>query len=424
MYDESTLKAIVNATICIIGIAIILIHAINLFIKKYRRKDENRLLLFLLFTAFHFAIYLTFTIIKLKYTSDPFIISFYTIFYIFNNIEVFLFFLYVLTYVKFKDKTRLVLSLINYSFFGVFIILDIVNIFTHIFFKAQGGVYVRNNLMILSQGYQFIMFALTLILALINKNLALKEKAAFISYVLLPIVAIILQNRFAGYAIAYLSIVIAIEILFLFLNVQKNDLLIEQQEKYKEAQVKVMMSQIQPHFVYNSLSSISTLIPLDPAKAQSALDSFTEYLRHNLSSLTETKLIPFEAELKHIETYIELEKIRFNDRINVIYDIKVRDFNVPPLSIQPIVENAIKHGILKKIEGGTLTFKTYKKDNAYIVEVVDDGVGFDLNDVDFSKNVHLGLNNIQYRLNTMCDGSVDIISKVGKGTKVVITFKH
>ena len=188
--------------------------------------------------------------------------------------------------------------------------------------------------------------------------------------------------------------------------------------------MKVMMSQIQPHFVYNSLSSISTLIPLDPAKAQSALDSFTEYLRHNLSSLTETKLIPFEAELKHIETYIELEKIRFNDRINVIYDIKVRDFNVPPLSIQPIVENAIKHGILKKIEGGTLTFKTYKKDNAYIVEVVDDGVGFDLNDVDFSKNVHLGLNNIQYRLNTMCDGSVDIISKVGKGTKVVITFKH
>ena len=90
---------------------------------------------------------------------------------------------------------------------------------------------------------------------------------------------------------------------------------------------------------------------MDPIKAQGALDDFTEYLRHNISSLTETRLIPFEAELKHIQIYLSLEKLRFNDRIQVEYDIKTKNFNVPPLSIQPLVENALKHGVLKRIEG-------------------------------------------------------------------------
>ena len=182
------------------------------------------------------------------------------------------------------------------------------------------------------------------------------------------------------------------------------------------------MSQIQPHFVYNSLSSISTLIPIDPKKAQEALDNFTEYLRHNISSLTETKLIPFDNELKHVETYISLEKIRFNDRINVTYDIKAKDFYVPPLSIQPIVENAIKHGILKKIEGGNLIIKTYETEKSYVVEVIDDGVGFDISSIDFDSNKHFGINNIKQRLKSMCNGTLEITSEPNKGAKSVISF--
>ena len=166
------------------------------------------------------------------------------------------------------------------------------------------------------------------------------------------ITIIIIQNIFKGYAIAYASIIIAVEILYFSINIQKNIDLAMEEEKNKDAKIKLMLSQIRPHFIYNSLSSITTLIEIDPKKAQEALDNFTDYLRMNLSSITETKLIPFEYELKHIKTYVELEKIRFNDRINIIYDIKSMDFNVSPLSIQPIVENAIKHGILKKIEGG------------------------------------------------------------------------
>jgi len=413
---------IFNATVCIMGIAILSIHAFNSLFKKNKRKDEKRLILFLVFTIFHFATYLVFTFVRVKYTSDNLIITFYTLFYIFNNIEMFLLFLYMLSYLVLKEKVKKVLSIVNISLFSAFVLLDIVNIFTGMFFTAESGEYLRSKTMIISQGYQFVILVIVFITSAVNKKLLLREQIAFTLYCLLPFVAILLQNVFKGYAIAYASIIIAIEILFFFINVSKNITIAQQEEANKEAQIKVMMSQIQPHFIYNSLSSISTLIPINPDKAQKALDDFTEYLRHNLSSLSETKLIPFESEFRHIETFIALEKIRFNDRINTYFDIKAKDFFVPPLSLQPIVENAIKHGILNRIEGGTLTIRTFETDDAYVVRIIDDGVGFDINSVDFESNTHIGINNIKSRLNAMCNAEIEIESEPGQGTEVRVTF--
>ena len=191
----------------------------------------------------------------------------------------------------------------------------------------------------------------------------------------------------------------------------------------EEQRMRLVLSQIQPHFIYNSLSSISTLIPLDPDKAQAALDDFTEYLRMNLSSLTEVRCVAFEDELKHIKTYVSLEKMRFGDRLKVVYDVNTKHFMLPPLTIQPIVENAIKHGILKKLEGGTLSVKTYETDKTYVVEIADDGVGFNMADVDFDANKHFGLMNIQYRLAKMCGADLAFKSEAGAGTTVTITFR-
>ncbi len=415
-------NSIFNATICMFGIAVLLIHIVDLILKPEKRRDEKDLLVFFIFTAIHFATYLTFTFLKTKVVSDAFIVGFYTTFYIFNNMEVLLLFIYVICYVELSYKIKNALAITNIVLFVFFVFLDISNIFTKIFFYAQDGVYMRSKTMIVSQMYQFIAFAIVFIVTIMNKKLYLREKIAFSIYCFLPLIAILLQNIFKGYAIAYASIIISIEILFFFVNVQKNIELSKEKEKNKEAQIKIMMSQIQPHFIYNALSSISTLITIDPEKAQKALDDFTEYLRMNLASLTQTSLVPFKDELKHIETYIALEKMRFKDRINIIFDIQVQDFDIPPLSIQPIVENALKHGILKKIEGGTLKFSTRQNDEAYIVIVEDDGVGFNMNDVNFTNNTHFGINNIKQRLKTMCKADMEIISEVNKGTKVIVKF--
>ena len=413
---------IFNATVCIIGILIFIVHIISIILKKNKRKDEMCLLEFFIFTILHFSIYLTFTFIRMSYSSNGFIIAFYTSFYIMNNIELLLLFRYMKNYTELPNKIGKTLNIINLSSFTIFCILDIINIFTGIFFTAENGVYLRSNTMIISQGYQFIMFTAIFVTAVASKKLNPREKIAFALYCVLPFIAIILQNAFKGYAIAYASIIVAIEVLFVFIGVEKNFQISMQKEKIRDAQINIMLSQIQPHFVYNSLSAISTLITIDPEKAQEALDNFTEYLRRNLSSLTNVKLIPFVDELKHIETYISLEKLRFDDRINVIYDLKTTDFNVPVLSIQPIVENAIKHGILKKVEGGTLKISTYEAEDSYVIVIEDNGVGFNNDDVKKEEN-HYGIDNIKYRIKNMCNGSLDIKSVINKGTIVTITLK-
>ena len=415
-------NVVFNMAICIMGTLIMLIHIVNILIKKDRRKDQNALLVFIAFTAFHFLFYLVYTLIRVNYTSDAFVKSFYTAFYIFNNTEVVLLVIYTLNYIYLPKKARSRIATFSTLLFIIFVILDIINIFTGIFFTARDGEYLRSKTMIISQGYQFIMFVIIFFVTVLNKKLNLREKIAFSIYCTLPLVAVLLQNAFKGYAIAYASIIISVEVLFFFVNVEKNIELQKEEEKNKEMQIKMMLSQIQPHFIYNSLSSISTLITIDPQKAQSALDGFSDYLRRNLSSLTETRLIPFENELKHIKTYLLLEKIRFNNRINVVYDIKATDFDVPPLTIQPIVENAIKHGILKKLEGGTVTIRTYEDDFNHVIEIIDDGVGFDMNDVDFTKNEHFGINNIKYRIDKSAHGTIDIESEINKGTKVTVKF--
>lgn len=415
-------NSIFNITVCIMGIFILAIHSVNLWAKKNRRRDEETLLQFFLFTIVHFATYLAFTLIKTRRTGDAFIIAFYTAFYIMNNLEVFFLFRYARSYIEIEPKKAKVLTVANLLLLAVFVALDILNIFTGIFFTASGGVYLRSKTMILSQGYQFVTFAVIFIVAVTSDKLTAREKTAFGFYCFLPLIAILLQNAFKGYAIAYASIVLAIEILFLFLSAQKNILIAKEEEKNKEAQIRIMLSQIQPHFIYNSLSSISTLISIDPEKAQAALDTFTEYLRHNIASLTETRLIPFEDELKHIESYVALEKMRFGDRVRVVYEIQAKDFYVPPLSVQPLVENAIKHGILKKLEGGELTIRSFEDADAFIVEVRDDGVGFRMEDVVFSGNKHFGLNNIRYRIEKICGGEMTVSSAPDEGACVTLRF--
>ena len=108
---------------------------------------------------------------------------------------------------------------------------------------------------------------------------------------------------------------------------------------------------IRPHFIYNTLNSIRTLIRLDPKAAQQAVYDFSIYLRSNLENMGERDLIPFADELCHIRAYLDIEKIRFEERLNVVMDIQASMFLVPPLSIQPLVENAVKHGICTRMSG-------------------------------------------------------------------------
>lgn len=224
------------------------------------------------------------------------------------------------------------------------------------------------------------------------------------------------------------------------------------QKLLHDSQLQLMMGQIQPHFMFNTLSSIRTLIKIDPDVAYDMVYNFSNYLRANVDNLTNLEGIPFSSEVQHIKSYVAIEQVRFGDRLNVEYDIQEEEFMVPPLSIQPLVENAIKHGVCKRPEGGTVWLRSYQDTKNYIVEVQDDGVGIAPDRMAFvlgngdgyfgdalvgaaggAKERNLtgngseahqstGMKNIRMRLYEMSRAELQVESEVGKGTLMRVVF--
>ena len=186
----------------------------------------------------------------------------------------------------------------------------------------------------------------------------------------------------------------------------------------KESRVAIMLSQIQPHFIYNTLGTIERMCLKDPQKANELVRNFSLYLRGNFSELNSVTPIRFTEELKHVEYYANIEKVRFPD-MNIEYEVEATDFVLPALSIQPLVENAIKHGLMRLETGGTVVISSYETPTHFCVEVKDDGVGFDPN-VPIDEKKHVGLRNIRGRLKAMVDGDLILESKPGAGTKAII----
>ena len=187
-----------------------------------------------------------------------------------------------------------------------------------------------------------------------------------------------------------------------------------------ETRVSTMMSQIRPHFIYNTLGSIEQLCIIDPPKARELVHNFAKYLRGNFRELDNPKPILMSQEMEHVRHYISIENVRFPD-MTFLFDMDSNDFLIPALTIQPIVENAIKHGLMKLPRGGTIHVVSYETDTHYCVSVKDDGVGFDTGEL-MDNRKHVGIRNIRERLKAMVNGTLEIESTIGVGTRVLITI--
>ena len=186
----------------------------------------------------------------------------------------------------------------------------------------------------------------------------------------------------------------------------------------KESRISIMLSQIQPHFIYNTLGTIERMCLKDPQKAFDLVRNFSLYLRGNFSELDSVTPIRFADEIKHVEYYVNIEKVRFPD-MSIEYDVEATEFVLPALSVQPLVENAIKHGLMRLETGGTVKIHSYETPTHFCVEVTDDGVGFDT-DAPIDEKKHVGLRNIRGRLKAMVNGALVMESKPGVGTKAII----
>lgn len=198
------------------------------------------------------------------------------------------------------------------------------------------------------------------------------------------------------------------------LEAEKN--LIE--SELKESRIALMLSQIQPHFIYNTLGTIERMCLKDPQKAFELVRNFSLYLRGNFSELDSVTPIRFTEELKHIEYYVNIEKVRFPD-MNIEYEVEATEFVLPALSVQPLVENAIKHGLMQLESGGTVVIRSYETETLFCVEVKDNGGGFDTS-LPIDEKKHVGLRNIRGRLKAMVKGELLVESEEGVGTTAVI----
>lgn len=290
--------------------------------------------------------------------------------------------------------------------FAIFVGLSFVLIFIGILFNIKE--YKTNNKIVFSV---FMVSFITYILDTIFSSVGGFEETGFsqISFVIIFLIAIItimtdvpknLNNTIRAKQ----------------LEAEKTAL----DRKLQESRILIMISQIQPHFLYNILNTIYHLCDKDIELAKRAIDDFSTYLRNNIDSLNSTELVSFDTELEHIKTYIKLEKIRFGNELNVVYDVQTTNFYLPIISIQPLVENAIKHGVSKKRGGGTVTISSYENESNYVVCVSDTGIGYDVSQVTNDGKTHVGIQNSKDRLESRVNGKLIIESEKGIGTKALV----
>ncbi len=321
--------------------------------------------------------------------------------------------------------------------------------------------------------WSWMVFAINFVAILINrKHIPRFVFFSLLSYIVLPFLATILQYFFYGISLSNFAITIAMYGMFVASYRDNYIKLAEKEAALADIRIRITLSQMAPHFIFNSLGAIHHLCTKDPEAAAKAVKEFTGFLRSNLEGLEIQGCVTFERELEYVKNYLSLEKMRFQDRLKVEWDLEETEFDLPTLTLQPIVENAVKHGVCQRQEGGTVHIsshyhsKTDKPlaedeildkymplppyllhrhigDSWIEIRVEDDGIGFDpsqtfaggrelgnlkgeeefFEELKMNKQedrAHVGVRNVRMRLTTVCGGDLIVTSMPGKGTLSII----
>ena len=177
--------------------------------------------------------------------------------------------------------------------------------------------------------FPILAFLAVILMAGFAKSTARISRIAFVLYAMFPVAGVIIDYTVHGISLTFVGLTISALVVYTSLYIKKRKLI----ESQRNA---IMISQINPHFLYNTLTTIASMCDIAPSQAKGLTIEFSRYLRQNLSSLSKDGLIPFEEELRHVECYLRIEKTRFRENLNVIYSIQSSDFSVPPLSVQPL----------------------------------------------------------------------------------------
>ena len=250
-----------------------------------------------------------------------------------------------------------------------------------------------------------------------RKKLSGKYFAASLIY-LLPIMVALIIHMFISAALL-LDIALSLSAISMFVIILSDQIeqYMKQQQEIAHQQARVMVLQMRPHFIYNSMMSIYYLCELDSKKARQVIMDFTTYLRKNFTAIASDHTIPFSEELEHTRAYLAVEQAQFEELLFVDYDTPHLLFRIPPLTLQPIVENAVKHGMDPETGPLHILIRTRETDSGNEIIVEDNGTGVSPSG---DSSTHLALANIEQRLRLMCKGKMMILQRDEGGTIVKI----
>lgn len=301
------------------------------------------------------------------------------------------------------------------------IVLLIFSQFTHLFYSIdEYNIYHRSEAYFLSLILPGLMLLTDVwVLLRCRSEMRKNDWNAFTIILVLSLIAVVLQIFFIN--VVPVSIMICTLLLHIFFSERQMEDAYRQQQENLKLRSEIMLSQIQPHFLYNSLGAIADLCDTEPQKAKQTTLQFSKYFRGVMESLNTQELIPFERELDQTRLYLELEQVRFEDALGVEYQIDCTEFELPPMCLQPLVENAVRHGIRRNPGGrGTVILSSTEGPDCYEITVRDDGPGFDPRRQTEQDRVRVGIANVRERLRLVCGGSLEIDSEPGKGTAATI----
>ena len=244
-----------------------------------------------------------------------------------------------------------------------------------------------------------------------------RQRVAFLIYFVVPLVCMLIQMFFFGLLLIVFGTALSVLFMFVFFLYDQVEHSIRQAEENARQRASINVLQMRPHFICNTMMSIYYLIALDAEKARQVTLDFTTYLRDNFTAIAKEDTIPFAEELEHTRAYLAVEKVQHEDKLYIELDTPFTSFRVPPLTLQPIVENAIVHGVSPDLEPLYLSILTRETKAGIEIIVEDTGPGFAPVD---DHEPHIALNNIRDRLEMMCGGTLEITSRETGGTRVAI----
>ncbi|MBQ8086048.1 MAG: histidine kinase [Lachnospiraceae bacterium] len=228
--------------------------------------------------------------------------------------------------------------------------------------------------------------------------------------------------KFYGLLLIVIGTSVSALSMFLFILRDQMEHYVKEREENARAQASIMVLKMRPHFIYNTMTSIYYLCEQNPPKAMETIANFTTYLRKNFSAIAKNDTIPFKEELEHVHTYLAIEQTRFEDKLYVKFDTPHINFRIPPLTLQPIVENSVKYGVDPELDPLYITISTIETATGSEIIVTDTGPGFTetskTNEND--REPHIAISNIRERLSIMCNGNISFTANEDGGTVVKI----